>query len=494
MLDAAKQAEILRLKFGEGLSSRKIAAHLGLNRKTVERVMKRRSVALARDGAGTRTSLLDPYRERIGKLLEEAPERSAVNILQRLREDGYEGGYTILKEYVTSIRPREAQEAYFKLEFSPGEAAQVDWGEFGDVWNKGEKVHVFVMVLCYSRKLYVEFTLRETMGALLRCWERALGYFGGVCREYWTDNMPTVVTQRVGSLVRYTDGFLAYAGFHGFKPVACNVASGNEKGRVEDGVKLVRYQFWPGRNFRDLDDLNRQAAVWREQWANRREHAGTGKVPELVFEQEKKLLRLLRPEPFETDDVRTCRVNHFGRVNFETNEYSVPWTLVGKTLTLRADDTQVRLYLNQRRVACHERNYGHGQEIVNPAHLEGLREIKPGAALSWQKKTLESWGLNTARYLELLTSGSRSLRNEIREFLALGTVYGPSAVEEAAGQMLQSGSLGVWDLEKLLRQKDELQTAPAPLEFANPELDFVPPSPNLQAYDGLLLEDREEDK
>jgi len=112
------------------------------------------------------------------------------------------------------------------------------------------------MVLCFSRMLYVEFTLRETLSALLRSYERALRFFGSRCREYWHDNMPTVVAERLGRLSRFTAGFLAYAGFHGFKPVLCNIGKGNEKGRVEDAVKLVRNQFWPGRTFANLDDLN----------------------------------------------------------------------------------------------------------------------------------------------------------------------------------------------------------------------------------------------
>lgn len=492
VLTADVQAEILRLHYASGLGSRRIAAQLGVNRKAVKRVIRRRQVQLGRIPATGRSSQVDPYREQVRRLLEEAPERSAVNILQRLREAGYHGGYTILKEAVAAVRPRAPQEAYVKLEFAPGEAAQVDWGEFGDVFGEGVKVHAFVMVLCYSRKLYLEFTRRETMGALLRCYERALRYFGGTCREYWHDNMPTVMAERAGTLVRFTARFWAYAGYHGFKPIVCHPYAGHEKGRVEDAVKLVRYQFWPGRRFADWADLEAQAVAWRERYANAREHRSTGKVPDLVFEAERSHLRPLRPDPYETDDVMSCRVDPFARVRYDRNQYSVPWTLVGKALTVRGDEETVRLYYGVRKVAVHARSYETGVEVVNPGHSEGLEALKPGAETSWQRRAIESFGPNARRYLALVPSGTRSLAHELRELLVLGTVWGPGAVEGAMGELLAQGRVGVAHLERVLRLKDEAPVAPAPLRLSDPRLAVVPPVPDLRAYDALLLESRRE--
>jgi len=432
----------------------------------------------------------------VKRLLEEAPERSAVNILQRLREAGYRGGYTILKEAVASVRPRAPQEAFVKLEFASGEAAQVDWGEFGDVFGDGTKVHAFVMVLCYSRKLYLEFTRRETIGALFRCYERALRYFGGTCREYWHDNMPSVMAERAGTLVKFTARFWAYAGYHGFKPILCHPYAGHEKGRVEDGVKLVRYQFWPGRRFADWADLAAQAAAWREKYANAREHRSTGKVPALVFEAEREHLRPLRPEPYETDDVMSCRVDPFGRVRFDRNQYSVPWTLVGKTLTVKGDDEEIRVYYGARKVTMHARCYQAGQEVVNPRHMEGLEALKPGAEASWQRRAIERWGPHARRYLELVPSGTRSLRHELRELLVLGTVYGAERVEAGMGELLGHGYVGVAHLERVLRLQDERPVAPPPLRLSDSRLAVEPPAADLRGYDALLLDslrDREDE-
>jgi transposase len=396
MLEPHLQADILRLYFSQNLSRRKIAQQLRVDRKTVGEVIERRQVRLSTGERNSRSSILAPHYSRIQKLLEDAPERSSINILQRLRSADYTGGISILRDYVRSLRPKPPQEAFFDLEFAKGEAAQVDWGEFGDVFGNGTLVHVFVMVLCWSRLIYLEFTLRETLPTLLRCYERALRFFGGVCREYWHDNMPTVVVERVvverlGRLKRFTVVFHAYAGFHGFKPIACGLGKGNEKGRVEDGVKLVRHQFWPGRSFVDIDDINRQAVEWRDRFANRREHEATHKIPELMFEQERSALLPLRPEPYDTDDVVSCKVTPFFRVAFESNEYSLPWTMRGKSVTLRADDKQVRVFYGRKRISSHERCYLKGQKIKNPDHEEGLREIKAGASRSWQLEAIHIW-------------------------------------------------------------------------------------------------------
>lgn len=490
MLEPGIQAEILRLHHAEQLSRRQIADQLGINRKTVAAVIERGRVITKVRQRRPRSSILEPYHGLVDRLLEDAPARSAVNILQRLREAGYHGGITILRDHLRTIRPSEQTEAFFELDFAPGEAAQVDWGEFSDVFTDGTGVHAFVMVLCFSRMLYLEFTLRESLPALLRCYQRALQFFGGLCREYWHDNMRTVMAERVGRLWRLTPMFEAYRGFHGFKAILCGKGKGNEKGRVEDGVKLVRYQFWPGRHFEDLADLNRQARRWRDELANRREHAATGKVPELVFANEKSSLLPLRPDPYDTDDVVSTRVSPFFRVRFDNNAYSVPWTLSGKPVTVRGDDDEVRVCYGDKVVTTHQRCFLKGQVITKDKHQQGLREHKAAASRTWQLETVASWGPSCRRYLEIIQAGQRSLRSEIRELLCLATVYGVQQVEETVGRLLARGNVGVSHVERALRLSEAQPKAPPPLQLRQPHLSFVPPAPDLTSYDSLLIEAR----
>ena len=489
LLPAEVQADILRLFFTEHLSRRAIARQLGVDRKSVAGVIRRRAVCTRPSPPPPRPSILQPHHGLIDRLLEEAPQRSAVNLLQRLRPHGYRGGLSILRDHLRKLRPQKPKPAFLRLDFAPGEAAQLDWGDFGDVFDLGGKVYAFVMVLCWSRLLYLEFTLRQNLPALLRCFERALAFFGGRCREYWLDNMSTAVLERRGRLARLTPGFLAYCGFHGIKPVLCGVGQAHEKGRIENAVKIVRYNFWPGRSFTDLADLNAQASTWRDQFANRREHATTGKVPELAFELERPVLLPLRPEPYDgTDELLAVTSSPFFRVRFDANQYSVPWTLAQRRLLVRADDEQVRIHYGERCIAHHRRCYRKGQDIVNPAHEQGLREHKAAASRSWEVETVRSYGPHSRRYLEILQAGTRSLRSELRELLCLATVYGTEALEAAIGQLLAQGAVGAHHLQRLLRLAHDTPKAPPPMDIADQRLAFVPPTADLRAYDGLLLQ------
>ncbi len=221
MLAAAIQAEILRLTYAEHWGYSRIARHLGIDRKSVRKVATRRSVALTPAPPRPRTTVLTPFRARIQALLAEDPERSAVNILTVLRAEGYRGGISALRAVVRRLRPGPVPEAFVPLTFGPAEAAQIDWGEFGDVFGIGRAVHAFVLVLCYSRLLTVGFTFSQTLEAFLRCHEQALVFVGGIARECWYDNLATAVAERHGRLVRFHPRFLAYAGHYGFRPVAC---------------------------------------------------------------------------------------------------------------------------------------------------------------------------------------------------------------------------------------------------------------------------------
>ena len=249
----------------------------------------RRSVALAPAPPAPRTTVVTPFRARLQALLTEDPARPAVTICQVLRQEGYRGGISALRGAVRRLRPSAAPAAMATLTFGRAEAAQVDWGEFGDVFGIGRAVHAFVLVLCYSRLLTVTFTFSQTLEAFLRCHSRRSPSWAGA-PECWYDNLATAVAERRGRLVRFHPRFLAYAGHHRFRPVACNVGKGNEKGRVEDAIKYLRTNFWPGRTFRDLADLNAQAQAWRDTLANQREHRVTRKLPALFVAEERPAL------------------------------------------------------------------------------------------------------------------------------------------------------------------------------------------------------------
>jgi transposase len=501
MLSPEQQTEILSLHFSKKMKVRAIARQLGINRKSVQRVVDRRSVTLGIQ-VTARSSRLDDFKAQIEKLLVADPSIPAVVCLQRIRDQGYDGGYTILREWLKARRPLQGprSEAFFKIDFLVGQAAQVDWGEFGDVFGDGIKYHCFVMVLCYSRLLYIEFTRSEKFEDFIRCHENAFHYFEDRIPEVcWYDNLPAAVTERMGSLIRFNARFLAYAGHHHFAPHACNKARGNEKGRVEDGVKYIRYNFWPGRAFRDFADLCTQASLWRDQTANLREHRATRKIPRLLFEgEERERLREKNPATYETDEVFSEEIRPDYHIAYETNQYSVPCTLVGSVVTVRIDAEWVRIYYRENFVTKHQRCYlKHQKPFTQPKHEEGLLATKPqgkNAHQTWQIQVLESYGPELKRYLGCLPHSQRSLRAELSRLLALGTVYGVSALKTAVGDLLKRGSIGSDQVELALKRgisgtpaATALQPAPMNFPEGDPRLTRIPPRIDLRQYDQLIL-------
>lgn len=492
MLKPEIQAQILALKFSEHRSVRSIAREVGVDRKSVADVIDRRSVrTVPQEAATPRKSILDPYKPVIQEKLLRDPAMPATVIHQSIRRLGYSGSERHVRTYVTTVRvsPRP-REAFLKLSFEPGQCAQVDWGEFGDVFGDGVKMHAFVMVLCYSRRIYVEFTRCEKFEDFIRCHENAFRFFGSRTKECWYDNLATAVTERLGRLVRFNARFHTYCGHHGFTPYACTPASGNEKGRVEDGVKYIRSSFWPDRVFRDFADLNAQCAEWMSGTANSREHRSTRKVPDLVFEHEEKQHMLaLNPHLYGTDEVLSRGVSPQFHLTYETNQYSVPWTLVGLVVTMRTDAESIRIFYGDKLVAHHERHYGKHRIFTTPEHQVGLLERKPGADHhAWQVAHVKEAGEALEKYLKLITAGHRSLRSEVRRLVALITVYGAEAVNQATAGLLVRGVIGVENLELMLKVQGSPVIQPEPLNFQSQKLNRMTGAPDLSQYDALLFD------
>jgi transposase len=496
MLSPELQTEILSLFYGKKKKIRWIARKLKVDRKTIQRVLRRDSVRVQTQPA-KRVSILDPFKDKILALLKEDPETTNTVILQRLRDEGYDGGKTTIRDWVVSHRPKARQrEAFFKLEFEIGEVAQVDWGELGPILGDGIKIHCFVMVLCYSRLLYVEVTRSERFEDFIRCHENAFQYFKNrVPRSCWYDNLGSAVTERMGSLIRFNSRFLAYMGHHHIRPHACNLAKGNEKGRVEDGVKYVKMNFLHSRKFQNFGNLCDQLSQWRDQVANRREHRSTRKIPRSIFDhQELNRLAPANPIPYETDEVFSETVRPDFHIIYETNQYSVPWTLVGCVVTVRVDANEFRVYYREKFVTKHPRSYlKHQKSFTHPEHEAGLKEIKPSSKNSlvhWQIKTLESYGSEIVEYFQCLRASHRSLRQEVSRLLALGTVYGEKQLVEAVGLLLSHGSIGADQVELALQRsctQDQTQKRPAPMSLKDERLGRIPPRTDLRNYDQLLF-------
>src|SRR5262249_2318604 len=232
MIDYHRFCQIKHLHDHQSLNVSQSAKEVALDRRTVAYWLAQAHFRPPKPRPPT--SKLDPFKPELVTLRERQPY-SAVQVCQRLREHGFDGSYELVKAYVRTVRPKR-QPAFLTLAFAPGECAQVDWGAFGTVpvGHTHRQLSFFVMVLCYSRMLYVEFTVSQTMEHFLACHQHAFDFFGGVPQKVMVDNLKSAVLKRaVGNVPVLNPKYLDFATHYGFTIVPCNVGKGNEKGRVE---------------------------------------------------------------------------------------------------------------------------------------------------------------------------------------------------------------------------------------------------------------------
>ena len=430
MIDYEVYCKIKDCHERQGLTIAQTARALGVHPETVSKWLKCPRYE-ARQPA-PRTSRLDPFKARIVRLLETHPY-SAQQIFQRLREEGFDGGFTIIKDYVRRVRPVR-REAFLKLSFAPGECAQLDWGAYGSigVGSTRRRLSFFVMVLCYSRLLYVEFTVSQTMEHFLAAHEHAFAAFHGCPGRLMIDNLKSAVLQRVvGEAPVFNPRYLDFARHWGFSISPCNVAKGNEKGRVENGVGYVKKNFLNGLDLLDFSAVNPAAQLWLDTIANVRIHGETHRRPVDMFAEEQAHLRPLNPNPFDIARVETVRVSKQFRVALDSNHYSVPAEYTGRHVTLKATPDWLCIYTNDKLIARHHRSYDRRQDIEDPDHPKELLAYRRNAREQRLLMQFLSLSGHAHAYYQGLEQRRLNPRHHLRKIVALAEIYGADAVDRA---------------------------------------------------------------
>ena len=457
MIDFETYHEVRRCRDELRLNAVQIAAKLGLDIKTVRKWLAKKRYEPRRRPA-RRCSKLDPYKPTILARLEKHPY-SGVQILQRLRADhGYSGGKSVLNDYLRTVRPVR-HEGFLKLAFEPGDCLQVDWGTHGliKVGETVRKLHYFAAVLCYSRLLYVEFFLSQSMECFLAGHRHAFERFGAAPVRVMHDNLKSAVLERrPGEAPKFNPRYLDFALHYGFKPVACNVRRGNEKGRVENMIGYIQKNFLAGLEISSLEALNAAARRWSEQIANVRQHRETGARPVDLFAREKPRLQPLPLLGYDISQSRRVRATNRCQVHFEANRYSVPFAHAGALLELRAEPETITLYRGEKLIAQHPRAYGRGQEIANPDHTSRLlQERKRGEDAALLARFL-ALGPQAEAYFGALRQRELHAFGHVRRILLLAESYGVGAVAGALAEALQLGAIGSDYLHNLLQCRAKL--------------------------------------
>jgi transposase len=374
------EAQILRYHHAEKWTVGTIARQLHVHHSVVRRVLAQ--AGLPRIGPPPRPSQIDVYLPFIRQTLETFPTLTASRLYAMVRERGYRGSPDHFRHLIACHRPRPKAEAYLRLRSLPGEQAQVDWAHFGhlQIGRARRPLMAFVMVLSYSRQIFLRFFLDARMESFLRGHVGAFAAWQGVPRILLYDNLKSAVLERHGAAIRFHPTLLGFAGHYRYEPRPVAVARGNEKGRVERAIRYVRDSFFAARSFVDLDDLNAQAETWCiGPAADRRCPDEPQRTVRVVFAEEAGRLLALPDNPAPLLERVTVSVGKTPYVRFDLNDYSIPHTHVRRVLSVLADPHEVRIVDGAEVLAVHRRSYDKGAQIEAAAHVQALVEQKRAA-------------------------------------------------------------------------------------------------------------------
>jgi transposase len=483
MIDYETYVRIKNYYEQQGLNYSQIAQCLALDHRTVAKWANEKHYQPRK--SPQRASKLDPYKNDIVRMLEKHPF-SAMQILIRISQDGYDGGYSILKEYVRKVRPKKIK-AFLKLCFAPGECAQVDWGSYGSVavGDTHRRLSFFVMVLCHSRMMYVAFTVSQTMEHFLACHQDAFQFFGAVPQKIMVDNLKSAVLQRiVGQAPVFNPRYLDFAHHYGFTIVPCAVGKGNEKGRVESGVGYVKKNLLSGLDIADFKVIKPIADHWLDTVANVRAHGETGKRPIDMFQQEKGALLPLPHQPYDVAVIKQVRASRQFRITVDANHYSVPAQLAGVRLTVKQYPDRICIYHEDNLVARHARCYDRKKDFEHPDH--------PKALLAQRKKARDqkifmrflALSEKAQDYYRQLVDRRMNPAHHIRQIVALSEIYTPEQVQRAIDDAFAFKAFSCEYIANLLEQRSRPNKELGALHLTRRSdlLDLTLPHPNMDIY------------
>jgi transposase len=449
----AGDAEALRLRvrrvYGQTGSIRGVARRLGMRRRKVRAALRGEPLCGPPKGRAPRPSKLDPFRPVIQRLVLE-DKLSAVLVLEEIRQLGYQGGYSILKDYVRLIRPQPRAKVTTVLEHPPGAEGQVDWSPYRvQIGGEQRLVHAFSLVLPFSRFMVVRFALDEQLDTLLRLHDEVFAVLGAIPRLMTYDNMTTVGQRRPSGEIELTARFEDYRHGCGFEVALIDPGRPNQHGSVERPFHYVEHNCLRRRRLRfdDLADLNRHAAWWCDTVANRRVHGSTRERPVDRLLRERPLmlpLPSMRPEPFRLLS-RTVGTDYC--VAVDTNRYSVPPRHVRQPATVRLYPERLEVLVGGAVVAVHGLCRGRYQRLVLPEHEEAFRRLTPSRRLL-EQAFLRLGPEATSYYDGLKQQRGRGAGYHLQRILQLADRHGAQVI---SGAMAHAARYGNYSAEAVAR-------------------------------------------
>ncbi|MHC4752296.1 MAG: IS21 family transposase [Planctomycetota bacterium] len=492
--------QIRRAYFLENKSMRQIAREMEISRNTVRKALDRASWEYTLSKPRP-VPVLGPYKERINELLAEnarLPRKQRYTshlIYQAIHSEGYTGAESTVRRYVgQQRREKKARDVYLPLEYDPGTDAQVDWGE-AIVIMCGEPVTVelFMMRLCYSRRMFVMAFPFQKQEAFLEGHVCAFHHFGGVPHRLTYDNLTTAVLRVLkGKNRKEQETFISFRSHYLYESNFCTPGQAHEKGGIEHGVGYARRNFLvPPPEVNSFEELNAHLLAACLGDDSRCIH-GQEKTIKENWGMEKAHLLPLPEWDYQCCVTRSVHVNPYSQAEYETNRYSVPVDAAYRDLVLKAYPFQVEILHQDQVLATHPRCFGRNQDVIEPSHYLPLLEQRPGAFQ--HAKPMRRWREQLPPVYEQLLESLRDSyegNHGIREFLKILKLHGEypvQIVEQAVTLALEYGCLHVDGVRLCLHQLLNPETPVPSLDLTDcPRLAGVgSQSVDLSCYQQLL--------
>ncbi|NJN82804.1 MAG: IS21 family transposase [Caldilineaceae bacterium] len=470
-----RRSEVMRLA-KRGQSQRRIARALGIAPRTVAQLLREQEERKTQGESAIerelgkprtpRTSKLDRYEEQIQTWFEEYPNLTAVRLQEKLTDLGYDGGYTIVREHLRALRQEQRPKVAFRVvETGPGQQGQFDWSPYE--LKPGWKVHVWDLVLCWSRGpsfLAYEDTCQST---ILECIKQSFERYGGVPLECVTDSMPGVVDRWECNRPLLNVRMVDFAAYYGFALHIAPRGDGAYKGKVERRFRYVEDNLINGRRFHSLAEFREVLCWWQEHHAMQRKHPVTGRPIGEMFNEERPYLQPLPKKPYDTRDVVHRLVDTTGYVRYETNRYRVLDRYIGQLLYLCVGHEQIEAYdRGVKRVAQWERlPDGAGQY-----HAGNVKETRRGRYdVDLLSAQLGLWGPLAQEFTGKLVEHKRYPGPELLWLLELQLVYSSDDIVRAMEHAQKYGCYEARGVERILKARSAPRRLPEQLAAATRE-------------------------
>jgi transposase len=434
----------------KGKSQRYIAKTIGIHRKTIRRIKD--CIEKGKPGPEPiqKERLLDTYKDQINDLIESG--KTSVLIHEYLTKNrDVQVAYPTVVKYVRSLKHKEV---YIPLICEPGEEAQVDFGYLGRFDKDGRmvKVWVFSMVLSHSRYSYNEIVLNQSVSIFITCHIHGFEYFGGVPEVVKIDNLKAgVITPSFYEPV-IQHQYAEFLSHYGSSPVTARINRGQDKGKVESGIKYVKNNFLKRIEHSDYYRLGKDLREWTDNICNQRLHGTTRKIPAKVFEQvEKQALIKLPSERYEIYHTEQRKVNDYAHVAYKYNFYSVPYIYTGEQLIVKSNGCLVKIYRGNEIIAIHSLYHGQGKYITLEEHKPPYKQKK---SREYYEERITAIGDNVRQFMNKLEQVKpRHWHEMLNGILSLEKSYDKESIDQSCARAIAYGAISYREVKNILENK-----------------------------------------